>query len=250
MFDITCLYIIIYIAGHYWISMMKCVLVCSFGLDKLMSEHNKTHACAINDVFCIVEDNNVCLYVDCNPINFRIMLYCRNSFNFFFSFAITFSFRRRRTRRETFTWIYRGYTLYTLYSIRIFIIIIPSAENKSFDTTINRMKKKKEKEIIALTYYLFVIYLYLWLSRDDIFNYRNVFIYFICKHLSLLLVSVRVPVPPGRPWIPLSRPNKNIPSCELVTCLYNIIMTIIVFILLLLVLRFTVKRSIYHLQVQ
>lgn len=29
-----------------------------------------------------------------------------------------------------------------------------------------------------------------------------------------VFVAVRVPVPPGRPWIPLSRPNKNIPSCE------------------------------------
>lgn len=29
-----------------------------------------------------------------------------------------------------------------------------------------------------------------------------------------VVVAVRVPVPPGRPWIPLSRPNKNIPSCE------------------------------------
>lgn len=36
-------------------------------------------------------------------------------------------------------------------------------------------------------------------------------------------LQVRVPVPPGRPWIPLSRPNKNIPSCPVTVMCYNVL---------------------------
>lgn len=39
---------------------------------------------------------------------------------------------------------------------------------------------------------------------------------------------MKVPVPPGRPWIPLSRPNKNIPSCELYAIIYHNLVIIII----------------------
>lgn len=178
------------------------------------------------------------MFVDCNPINFRIMFYCRNGFIIFFFHHLRLLFRSVGVGPAA--RLSRGYIEGIRYAVSAYYYYRVPRINPSTWLLIER----KKKEIIALTYYLFVIYLYLWLSRDDIFNYRNLFICFICKHLSLLLVSVRVPVPPGRPWIPLSRPNKNIPSCESVTYLYNIIYTIIVLISLLFVLKFTVTRSI------